>query len=87
MNSINLRILSRIRSDAFAQEVLKDLDLSKLRVPDGDDAYNIVIVGETGTGKSYFANGLLGSLNPGRDGNEFSVRGGQVEVENSIKYI
>jgi len=64
-------------SDPFAQAVLKDLDLSKLRVPDGDNAYNIVIVGETGTGKSYFANGLLGSLNPGRDGNEFSVRGGK----------
>ena len=30
------------------------------------EAINIVLVGRTGAGKSYFGNALLGSLEPGR---------------------
>ena len=41
------------------------------------NALNIVLVGRTGSGKNYFANALLGSLNPSlKDGVFFPAMGG-----------
>merc|ERR1712227_517837 len=53
-------------SDPLAFQIQKELTESPLIFEDGEDVYNIVIVGETGAGKSYFANGLLGAKYPGR---------------------
>ena len=47
------------------------------------EAINIVLVGRTGVGKSYFGNALLGSLNPGRkDGVPFSAKESQALIIN-----
>ena len=58
-------------------EIQEELEKDPLVFDNGRDVYNIVIVGETGAGKSYFANGLLGAKYPGRRGTLFTVRGGQ----------
>jgi len=41
----------------------------RLDIDNSADTYNILVVGRTGAGKSYFANSLLGSLNPGSSRN------------------
>ena len=64
-------------SDRLALKIQKELEESPLIFDDGQDVYNIVIVGDTGAGKSYFANGLLGAKYPGRRSALFQVRGGQ----------
>ena len=48
----------------MVKEVLNKLAHQTLEV--NEDAYNIVMVGRTGAGKSYFGNALLGVLEPGR---------------------
>ena len=47
-------------------EVLAKVREQHLDIHEGDDAFNIVMVGRTGAGKSYFGNALLGILEPGR---------------------
>merc|ERR1712227_1002509 len=71
-------------SDRLALEIQKELERDPLVFDNGRDVYNIVIVGETGAGKSYFANGLLGAKYPGRRGTLFTVRGGQGSQTQSL---
>jgi len=71
-------------SDRLALEIQKELEKDPLVFDTGRDVYNIVIVGETGAGKSYFANGLLGAKYPGRRGTLFTVRGGQGSQTQSL---
>ena len=50
----------------------------QLNVDQSEEAINIVLVGRTGAGKSYFGNALLGSLHPGRKDNvPFSAKASQ----------
>ena len=50
--------------DTRVQKTLEQVSDQTLNInPDAD--FNIVLVGMTGAGKSYFANALLGSLTPG----------------------
>jgi len=52
--------------DETMQAVLNKLSKQQLNVDQSGEAINIVLVGRTGAGKSYFGNALLGSLEPGR---------------------
>ena len=45
---------------------MEKVRLQRLDIDESGDAYNILLVGRTGAGKSYFANSLLGFLEPGR---------------------
>ena len=56
------------RRDEKVEETLRRLQNQSLDVAVGDESViNIVLVGLTGAGKSYFGNGLLGSTDPGSD--------------------
>lgn len=51
-----LNVLEQVRSQNFDTNA-------------DNDVHNILLVGRTGSGKSYFANALLGVLNPGSSTN------------------
>ena len=56
--------------------MLEKLSEQNLNIDRSGNAFNIVLVGRTGSGKSYFANALLGVLQPGRvDGVPFPAKG------------
>merc|ERR1712136_278624 len=73
------------RKDKTIQEVMKKLREQQLHVDQSGEAINIVLVGRTGAGKSYFGNALLGSLTPGRkDGVPFSAKESSVSHTQNI---
>ena len=53
---------------------MEDITKQELDLDDSDSAINIVLIGQTGAGKSYFANALLGSESPGMKTNIFSTK-------------
>ena len=59
---------------ARIKNVTEAIKSQVLDVDDSADAINIVLIGQTGAGKSYFANALLGSMNPGHKDNKFSTK-------------
>ena len=48
------------------QKILRKISTQDFNVNSAPEAFNIVLVGRTGSGKSYFANALLGCLTPDR---------------------
>ena len=53
---------------------MADISSQSLKLDNSPDAINIVLIGQTGSGKSYFANALLGSVTPGNKNNVFSTK-------------
>ena len=69
------------RRDSAIDETLASLQEQTLDVTVGDPTVvNIVMVGLTGAGKSYFGNALLGSTSPGDSFNPFSSKASQESV-------
>jgi predicted GTPase len=74
------------KPDAITAEVMKKLGDQEMSVDTSGDAFNIVLVGRTGAGKSYFANALLGYLKPGqKEGVPFSAKDTSKSVTQNVK--
>ena len=68
---------------------MDDISHQHLNLDNLSDAINIVLIGQTGSGKSYFANSLLGSMSPGNADNIFSTMEStdrySFEISNSLR--